>query len=763
MKKKLVMAVFQTFLVVSIFYIHSNASDFDARSNLNVIGIFTHCHGNSSQDNEPINYSSSRRIADVIKKTIFDGRTYYLNALRKINRKSSPLIYQQFLTCDSMNDLTEILSNIILNETFAFKRDEICTYKSYGRVKTWQGCKVLIISYLSEQHTKLLVALTAAYNIKVRSYSPSPKFPSVHSPYYFPFYSDFAYHGLKSFIEDLKVKNIEIILAGALSGHIDLKILGEKLFKYFSNEPHFCVKLYSITRKDNDQYSKQYQNNGRSLVVFLGIGQTLNQILRSIQNSNRVKFEGHNNNTWIYYPKQNNFPRFPGLFTLEHRTRNVNSDLTESETFYKEIEKDVAFTLRNFYVSAARPLSGVSQLCNWNYQQTGYFNNSRGLVETYQPKGITTEEIQGGQYSWEDGSTWKQDKTVCPGKNICPPGKENLFGIHQTDAIRSRDWYCKACPNTQFKAETGTGGCRPCSSHTLPNMNRSSCYDPFKDEHFIYSEQRIVIIAALNGITVIFCIVIAIVYIWHRKTPMIRVCDKYMTIFEITKILTICALIPFMFIGKMSIVNCTARPIIIGLLTTFHNAIMLTKSYKLYQIFNSMIRLNRRDYAKTSASQIFVIFMLLCIDAAVLLTAFWKQPVAIVTILDHHTHTRTTYCNSNPIIIQQIPFYLIVMILCLYQAYRCRNFPDNYNESMNIIYSMFTSFILFSVLPILYYTGKEEFDKEVAIMFVFVIGNSLLLFINFGWRCFVVVFKSKRNTRQRFRENCMQMTGLNKE
>ncbi|XP_066932482.1 uncharacterized protein [Clytia hemisphaerica] len=735
---------------------------------IQIIGIFWHCPLNTSSGDIAVESNKeqiSRNVSQWINKTMTE-------LFQEVAKYQVPVnFYTEFTICKSRQNLLHLMTDLLLdNNTNYFPwKYEKCANRVYDKTYVWQNGRSIILSYLPDELTQMLVTITSSFNIKVRSYSNKSQINSVSNLYFYPQSPDFGFSTIATFVETLKVAKYVTILNvhENINGESqELQILSERLFEYLSNLDNFCVNLINDTgilppKELVDSFLVQ-----ESLVIILGYNQRAYDLLKEIEYSGIVAPKSFNHRTWINYPGDplnklvqqsfGKYPQLPGLFTIDHHRlllTSLNPGVPYSDEY--DIKLDIIGILTEFYYAIQKNRIGISHECYVHYLWQNFLNANRGLFEGYTSTMVTMNQVRTRMYEWPlDNTSWKQTDLKCPGKKSCAKGYENRFGIYTNmNFSQFKGWFCSTCRKGYYKYTIGNSSCRKCPLPMISNNDRISCQDPYQNKDLSLEEKRVVIVLSGCCAGIFLSSIVIVVFITHWKTPIVKSSDPTLFSLEMFKIVTLFALIPSLFLSEASYWKCVVRPIVIGLLQSLHLGLMVTKTYKVHQIFASNYRLNRTDFAKVSASQVFVILIFLLINSLLLLTLFKTQTVTVETILHKDLLIRKTYCSSDAFIVQQLPFHFLLLVLCGYQAYRCRNLPSVYNESVKFLYNVFITCVLFSMMVMLYYTQKDPVDRQVALMMVLGIINSVSLMIHFSPKCFIILFRSHTNTKQAFRQN----------
>ena len=97
----------------------------------------------------------------------------------------------------------------------------------------------------------------------------------------------------------------------------------------------------------------------------------------------------------------------------------------------------------------------------------------------------------------------------------------------------------------------------------------------------------------------------------------------------------------------------------------------------------------------------------------------------------------------------QSRFIIFLQMLCLIQAYRGRHLPGPMNHAMSLVYSILVITVNFLIsFPIIAFL--DQADKEFARTIVLITNCIIIVFLLYGFKCYIILFKSHKNTRQYF-------------
>ena len=119
------------------------------------------------------------------------------------------------------------------------------------------------------------------------------------------------------------------------------------------------------------------------------------------------------------------------------------------------------------------------------------------------------------------------------------------------------------------------------------------------------------------------------------------------------------------------------------------------------------------------------------------------------SFLDDDQMIRVHYCNTGYHENILISFITLLQMLCLIQAYRGRHLPGPMNSAMSLLYSILIATINFLIsFPITAFL--DQVDKIFARLIVLIINCIIIVLLLYGYKCYLILFKPKKNTREYF-------------
>ena len=345
----------------------------------------------------------------------------------------------------------------------------------------------------------------------------------------------------------------------------------------------------------------------------------------------------------------------------------------------------------------------------------------------------------------------------------CPPGWEQSRGELLKQFTKWEFEYgftCKQCQPNFIKPKRGNAEkCDRCSRYYLSNVNHTKCFDPYH-EQFLMKDTIYFTTFTLTSLGMALSVFTLIIFVIYRNTPIIKSSDFLLTVIHLMTAIFINTDLITLSHSKPRELTCCLDAIIAGNLYTFFIAIVLMKSHKILNAFNSMHRLSTKRKRNTILQQWFTIFILTVSSFIWTFIAMETQKVNVQSRRDTQIKIIYIFCrNIRPKTIQ-LAFAGLLQLATFIIAYKGRNLPDIFNESMSLLYASFASTMSYVVVFILLrFKSKDAFFQASIIWLAISLNLNIYILLCYGKKVYIVLFKKEKNTRnyiqrKTFESNC---------
>ena len=329
----------------------------------------------------------------------------------------------------------------------------------------------------------------------------------------------------------------------------------------------------------------------------------------------------------------------------------------------------------------------------------------------------------------------------------CGVGKTNIsFNLKKPCC-----WICVPCQKNKIKSTAGNFECQECPPDTIRNKYRTQCIRRI-DLDIKYNDYAGIIILFTSTFGIVINVIILIIFILKRHTPLVR-----SSAFKLSIIQLICHLLFFMasFSTMREPTNgtCVLLPSVYFFLNTVIIAITIIKVSRLVRIFKRKRRFTRAELTKIK--HIEIAFILICAVANIgicsTLNAIFKPEMNEVIIKTGEFYATFHMChNASTIFLANIIYLLLLEIVCGIQCFRGRNIPGQYNEAKYIFFATFLSTLTVFMSVILKNGIRSNKVSILLQTLMATLGSFSVILSLFGHKIYIVIFQPQKNSKKAF-------------
>uniref|UniRef100_H2LM97 Olfactory receptor C family, h1 n=1 Tax=Oryzias latipes TaxID=8090 RepID=H2LM97_ORYLA len=408
----------------------------------------------------------------------------------------------------------------------------------------------------------------------------------------------------------------------------------------------------------------------------------------------------------------------------------------------KEVVKhiqDVNFSLESgekVYFDERGDPAATYQLVNWQRNPAG--DIVFVVVGSYDASLQNGKEftMNGLNITWVTES-FERPVSVC--SESCPPGFRQAI-------IKGKPICCFSCITcaageiSNYSAE-----CSPCPLEYWSNEDHNKCV-PKVLEFLSYEETMGTLLTAFSLFGAGLTLVVSFVFFWFRHTPLVKASNSELS-FLLLFSLTLCFLCSLTFIGRPTDWSCMLRHVAFGIAFALCISCILTKTITVVIAFKARTPANTVPQCLASHQRMGVVggtFL------QVLVCVVW------LALAPPFPHKITMYAAERIILEcnlgSSIGFWVVLgyigllAVLCLILAFLARKLPDNFNEAKFITFSMLIFSAVWVTFIPAYVSSPGKFTVAVEI-FAILASSFGLLFCIFAPKCYILLLKPERNTK----------------
>lgn len=345
-------------------------------------------------------------------------------------------------------------------------------------------------------------------------------------------------------------------------------------------------------------------------------------------------------------------------------------------------------------------LSGISMPCVLKVLDT--FFNLLHISQSLTPHPVShlsqLEELQ-----WPDGEQ-EVPNSVC--SLPCKTGerKKKVKGMPCC-------WICELCDGYQYQYDETS--CRLCAYYMRPNSNRTAC-QPIPIIKLEWHSPWAIIPVFLAMLGIIATIFVMATFVRYNDTPIVRASGRELSYVLLTGIF-LCYIITFLMIAKPDVAVCAFRRIFLGLGMCISYAALLTKTNRIYRIFEQGKQTVTAPRFISPTSQIAITSSLISVQLLGVLVWFAVDPPNTIVDYDEQKTINPMLargvlkCDITDLqIICSLGYSILLMVTCTIYAIKTRDVPEDFNEAKPIGFTMYTTCIVWlAFIPIFFGTAQS--------------------------------------------------------
>ncbi|XP_022617112.1 metabotropic glutamate receptor 4-like, partial [Seriola dumerili] len=278
-------------------------------------------------------------------------------------------------------------------------------------------------------------------------------------------------------------------------------------------------------------------------------------------------------------------------------------------------------------------------------------------------------------------------------------------------------WHCERCDGYQYQADTYT--CKMCRFDLRPNENHTGCV-PIPIVKLEWSSPWAVIPVLIAVVGIMATLFVVVTFIRHNDTPIVKASGRELSYVLLTGIF-LCYATTFLMISTPDVGICSLRRIFLGLGMSISYAALLTKTNRIYRIFEQGTMSVSAPRFISPASQLVITFTLASVQLLGVCIWFGVDPSkAIIDYEDQRTSNPVLArgvlkCDISDLsLICLLGYSMLLMVTCTVYAIKTRGVPETFNEAKPIGFTMYTTCIIWlAFIPIFF--GTSQSTEKVSL------------------------------------------------
>ncbi|XP_013923206.1 PREDICTED: metabotropic glutamate receptor 6 [Thamnophis sirtalis] len=329
-------------------------------------------------------------------------------------------------------------------------------------------------------------------------------------------------------------------------------------------------------------------------------------------------------------------------------------------------------------------------------------------------------------------------------------------------------WHCELCDGYQYQLDEFN--CEMCPFDMRPNLNRTACR-PTPIVKLEWSSPWAILPIFLAILGILGTVFIVITFIRFNDTPIVRASGRELSYVLLTGIFLIYT-ITFLMIAEPGVTICAFRRLFLGLGMAISYSALLTKTNRIYRIFEQGKKSVTPPKFISPTSQLIITFSLTSVQVvAVVIWLGVQPPHSIIDYEEQHTPNPefargVLKCDMSDLsIISCLSYSIVLMVTCTVYAIKARGVPETFNEAKPIGFTMYTTCIVWLAFVPIFFGTAQSAEKMYIQTTTLTISMSLSAFVSLGMlyvpKVYVIIFHPEQNVQKRKRSFKAAATAVN--
>ncbi|XP_075441223.1 LOW QUALITY PROTEIN: metabotropic glutamate receptor 6-like [Ascaphus truei] len=335
----------------------------------------------------------------------------------------------------------------------------------------------------------------------------------------------------------------------------------------------------------------------------------------------------------------------------------------------------------------------------------------------------------------------------------CQPGerKKMVKGV-------SCCWHCELCDGYQFQLDDLN--CQACPFDMRPNLNRTACRPtPIVKLEWHSPWAILPLFSAILGILSTLFVVGTLMR--FNDTPIVRASGRELSYVLLTGIFLMYA-ITFLMMAEPGVVVCALRRLFLGQGMCISYAALLTKTNRIYRIFEQGKRSVSPPRFISPASQLAITFSLICVQ--LMGTTVWLAVLPPHSVIDYEEQRTPNpemaqgvlKCDMSDLsLVSCLMYSILLMVTCTVYAVKARGVPENFNEAKPIGFTMYTTCIVWLAFVPIFFGTSQSAEKIYIQTTTLTVSMSLSASVSLGMlyvpKVYVILLHPEQNVQKRKR------------
>ncbi|XP_071981131.1 metabotropic glutamate receptor 6-like isoform X1 [Engystomops pustulosus] len=319
-------------------------------------------------------------------------------------------------------------------------------------------------------------------------------------------------------------------------------------------------------------------------------------------------------------------------------------------------------------------------------------------------------------------------------------------------------WHCELCDGYQFQLDDFN--CQACPYDMRPNLNRTACR-PTPIVKLEWHSAWAILPLFLSILGILSTLFVVGTLIRFNDTPIVRASGRELSYVLLTGIFLMYA-ITFLMMAEPGVAVCALRRLFLGLGMCISYAALLTKTNRIYRIFEQGKRSVTPPRFISPASQLAITFSLICVQLVG--TSVWLAVLPPHSVIDYEEQRTPNpeqargvlKCDMSDLsLVSCLMYSILLMVTCTVYAVKARGVPENFNEAKPIGFTMYTTCIVWLAFVPIFFGTAQSAEKIYIQTTTLTVSMSLSASVSLGMlyvpKVYIILFHPEQNVQKRKR------------
>ncbi|XP_074023169.1 metabotropic glutamate receptor 6-like, partial [Numenius arquata] len=313
-------------------------------------------------------------------------------------------------------------------------------------------------------------------------------------------------------------------------------------------------------------------------------------------------------------------------------------------------------------------------------------------------------------------------------------------------------WHCELCGGYLYRADPLT--CLPCPPHLRPTPNRTACR-PTPILRLRWGDPWAAVPLALATLGLAATAFVLVTFIKHHETPIVKASGRELSYVLLAGIALVYA-ITFIMVAEPGVGVCALRRLFLGLGMSLTYAALLTKTNRIYRIFEQGKRSVTPPRFISPTSQLVITFTLSGLQlVAAALWLLLRPPHALIDYEmgrtpDPEDARGVLRCDmAEGATLACLAYALLLMLTCTVYAVKARGVPETFNEAKPIGFAMYTTCVVWLAFGPIFFGAAQSAERVLVQTATLTVSMSLSASVPLGLlyapKVYVILLHPERN------------------